>query len=58
MLSIEECRRLLGPIDLSDEEVAELRDTLDAFARAMIDGLLKGTPPTYPRQIDKRSERA
>ena len=40
MLSNEECRRLLGSPPLSDEEVAEIRDTLQEFAVTLVDGVV------------------
>ena len=41
MLSVEECRRILGTPQLSDEEVAEIRDSLVAFSRLFIDDYLR-----------------
>ena len=41
MLSIEECRRVLGDPDLSDERIAELRDALHAFAVLFVDEYLR-----------------
>ena len=41
MLSIEDCRRLLGSPHLSDAEVAEIRDTLRAFAVTLVEGFVK-----------------
>jgi hypothetical protein len=41
MLSIEECRRLLGYPDWSDEQVTEVRDTLQAFASLCLDEYLR-----------------
>ena len=49
MLSVEECRRILGVPQLSDEEVAEIRDILSAFAQVFIDDYLrkiKGAKPS------------
>ena len=37
MLSIEECRRILGQPAMSDEQVTEIRDSLYAFAHALVD---------------------
>ena len=51
MLTIEECRTLLGNPDLSDEQVRDIRDTLYAFAYTFIDAFLKKhsvpSPPTW-----------
>ena len=44
-LSIDECRRLLGLDHLSDEEVREIRDTLYAFAHALVEGFLRDNSP-------------
>ena len=41
MTDLDECRRHLDDLPLSDEQVAEIRDTLDAFARALIDGFVR-----------------
>jgi hypothetical protein len=41
MLSIDECRAKLGVPDLSDEQVAEIRDTLYGFAHTLIDEYLR-----------------
>jgi len=41
MLSIEECRSILGLPELSDDQVAEIRDTLYAFAHTLIDEYLR-----------------
>jgi hypothetical protein len=50
MLSVDEMRRLLSPLELTDAEVAEIRDTLYAVAHAMIDGLFvdRSPPPDAP----------
>lgn len=37
MLSIDECRRLLGRSDLSDEEIAEFLDDLRTFVSQVLD---------------------
>lgn len=41
MLSVEECRTILGLPALSDDEVAEIRDTLYAFAHTLIGEYLR-----------------
>jgi hypothetical protein len=41
MLTIDECRRLLGNPDWSDEQVVEIRDALQAFASLCIDEYLR-----------------
>ena len=41
MLSIDECRRLLGNPDWSDERVVEVRDALQAFASLCLDEYLR-----------------
>ncbi len=47
MSDLDDCRRLLGDPALSDAEVADIRDALDAFARTLIDGFVRaGCLPT------------
>jgi hypothetical protein len=41
MLSIEECRAILGHPELTDQQVAEIRDTLYGFAHSLIDEYLR-----------------
>lgn len=41
MLSIEECRRILGDDKLSDEEIEELRDDLYAWLNEVLDAYFK-----------------
>ncbi len=50
MLSIEECRKILGKPELTDEQVAEIRDTLYSFAHAMVDEYLRRRGHKRPRQ--------
>jgi len=53
VLSIEDCRRLLGSPSLSDEDVAEIRDTLQAFAVTLVDGFVQkhaGVRRTRPEE--------
>lgn len=49
MLTVDECRDILGLPDLSDECVAEIRDALYAFAGTFVDEFLRerheGRPP-------------
>jgi len=53
MLSIEECRTILGKPELTDEQIAEIRDTLCAFAHTLIDGFLRDGLPTSPRRHER-----
>ena len=48
MLSVEECRRILGVPQLSDEEVVEIRDTLVAFVQVFIDDYLRKIKAAKP----------
>ncbi len=41
MLSIEECRAILGRPDLTDQQITDIRDTLYGFARTLIDEYLR-----------------
>jgi hypothetical protein len=41
MLSIEECRRLLGRTDLTDDEVAEFLEDLRAFLGQYLDEVFR-----------------
>jgi hypothetical protein len=41
MLSIDECRRLLGQPAMSDEQVVAIRDDLYAFAHALVDDYVR-----------------
>jgi len=41
MLSYDECRKILGRPELTDEQVEQIRDSLYAFAHAMIDDYIK-----------------
>ncbi len=41
MLSIEELRKSLKRPELSDDQVAGLRDTLYCFARVLVEGYLR-----------------
>ena len=41
MLSIDECRRLLGRPDMSDEEVAEFLDDLRHFLDQFLDDFFR-----------------
>lgn len=50
MLTVDECRDILGLPDVPDEQVAEIRDTLYAFAGTFVDQYLRdcreqGSPP-------------
>jgi hypothetical protein len=42
MLSDEDCHRILGDRGLSDEQIATVRDTLNAFALVLVDEFLAG----------------
>lgn len=51
MLTVEECRDILGLPNVPDERVAEIRDALYAFAGTFVDEYLrdcreKRSPPT------------
>jgi hypothetical protein len=53
-LSVAECREILGIPELTDEQVAEIRDTLYGFARVFLDEFLRErrhspVPPRTPR---------
>lgn len=50
MLSIDECRRLLGNPDWSDERVAAVRDALQAFASLCLDEYLRERRERRPRR--------
>jgi hypothetical protein len=41
MLSLDECRQILGLPDLTDDQVREIRDTLYGFAHTLIDEHLR-----------------
>jgi len=41
VLSIDECRRILGQPAMPDEQVAEIRDALYAFAHALVDDYVR-----------------
>ncbi len=41
MLSIEECRRLMGRPDLTDEEITEFLADLDAFLSQILDDFFR-----------------
>jgi hypothetical protein len=41
MLSVEECRTILGQTELTDEQVAEIRDTLYGFAQTLVEEYLR-----------------
>jgi hypothetical protein len=48
MLSLDECRTILGLPDLTDEQTREIRDTLYGFAHTLIHQYLrerKNRPP-------------
>jgi len=51
MLSIEDCRQILGKPELTDEQVAEIRDSLYCFAHAFVDEYLRRrkTHPPKPQ---------
>ena len=57
MLSIEECRRLLGSPRLSDAEVAEIRDTLQAFAATLVDGFVEKHAGAHRTPAEERSQK-
>jgi hypothetical protein len=40
-IPVEECRKCLPECDLSDEEIIELRITLEAFSHNILDNLFK-----------------
>jgi hypothetical protein len=44
MLSIEELRKSLNRPNMSDEQVAEIRDALYCFARIFVEGYLRERP--------------
>ncbi|MBD3223058.1 hypothetical protein GF314_17660 [bacterium] len=57
MLSIEECRLLLGPdVDLSDEEIEQLRDHLYSLADGIAELFQSHVPgtPTEPVEPEGR----
>jgi hypothetical protein len=41
MLSIEECRQILGKPALTDEQVVEIRDSIYCFAHALVDDYVR-----------------
>ena len=41
MLSVDECRRLMGRPDLTDEEVSEFLADLDAFLEQVLDDFFR-----------------
>lgn len=41
MLSLDDCRRRLNDPTLSDEQLAEIRDTLNAFARLLVEDYIR-----------------
>lgn len=43
-LSVKDCRHYLGRIDLSDNEIADLRDTLYGYAEVLIDQYIEAKP--------------
>ncbi len=51
MLSIEECRKILGKPELSDEQIVEIRDSLYCFAHALVDEHLR------KRRLDRTRQR-
>jgi hypothetical protein len=50
MLSIEELRRHLNRPGLTDEQVADLRDTLYCFARVLVEGYVRGRQQAPDRE--------
>ncbi len=50
MLSIDECRKILGKPELTDKQVAEIRDSLYSFAHAMVDEYLRRRGHRRPGQ--------
>jgi len=46
MLSLVECRRLLGPSELRDEEVLELREHLYDLAGVVVDEIKERAAPS------------
>jgi len=49
MLSIEECRQILGKPELTDEQIVEIRDSLYCFAHALVDEYLRSREKPPPR---------
>lgn len=41
MLSIDECRQILKRPELTDQQVADIRDSLYCFAHALVDEYLR-----------------
>ena len=49
MLSVQECKKYLGNLDLTDEQVAEIRDSLYFVVTNILDN-------HYEKQYDKRNK--
>ena len=56
MLSIEECKKHIGSLNLTDKEIEDIRDHLTAFVETALDFVIDSNHDVLPENHGKQNE--